>query len=300
MYFRPGFDSETMIAVSDKSEPVERLRSTSTKEAFTLIELLVVIAIIAILAGMLLPALSRAKEKAKSVQCMSNSRQITMAMLLYADDHQDTIVPLETLGTAPPDAFIPNEPTTWWPDLLRKYFPAKCGVNCPSARGTNQTGLFQRSGGGTTIGRGWFGIGMNHIELSYSGYWAEPARLFSLKLHMVRRPAFTVIFADAGRIANPTEPDPDRWRETPGVQLLYFLTPNHPHFQLDNPYRVLNRHLGRCISTCVDGHSESLKASSFGFQYFPGRTADGRGARGDPILGLGNGNYDERWRWGRE
>ena len=59
------------------------------RPAFTLVELLVVIAIIAILAALLLPALARAKESAKSIQCLNQMRQIAMATRLYAEENED-------------------------------------------------------------------------------------------------------------------------------------------------------------------------------------------------------------------
>src|SRR5689334_23845986 len=90
--------------------------SMKPDKAFTLIELLVVIAIIAILAAILFPVFAQAREKARSISCLSNGNQLGKAVIMYVQDYDETY-PFSTDAT---DAFGPNRVDSW-PDRIFPY-----------------------------------------------------------------------------------------------------------------------------------------------------------------------------------
>lgn len=91
-----------------------RLIDLKRKDGFTLIELLVVIAIIAILAAILFPVFAQARDKARAINCLSNEKQISLAILMYNGDYDETFNPCEVWGTAPQE-------NSDWTTLISPY-----------------------------------------------------------------------------------------------------------------------------------------------------------------------------------
>jgi prepilin-type N-terminal cleavage/methylation domain-containing protein len=144
----------------------------NAQRGFTLIELLVVIAIIGVLASLLLPSLARAKEKAKSIACVNNLRQLGLATAMYADDHNDLLPGSQ-------DTIQYNPPIPSWLATLRNY----CSTNvyrCPSdkvppPRPDNVQGGNRFFSYGVNDFLTPFPVGAKHLNFSRKGSIPRPS-----------------------------------------------------------------------------------------------------------------------------
>jgi prepilin-type N-terminal cleavage/methylation domain-containing protein/prepilin-type processing-associated H-X9-DG protein len=190
----------------------EKIRGGGRKGGFTLIELLVVIAIIAILAGMMLPALGKAKVSAKSISSLSNLRQIGLGVALYGGDHEG-LFPVHSSLPALTTAL--GKPRTRWPDHVFPYVNSEKVFSSPllapeeTKRMVKPFAHTTGPGGAEVASTVYYGgYGYNYQYLGNSRVTAADPMPFQANDSAIQAPSNTVALGDTkgAQKGNPEAP----------------------------------------------------------------------------------------------
>jgi len=249
-----------------------KTNSTGRKVGFTLIELLVVIAIIAILAAMILPALTRAKAKGQRTVCLNNLRQIGLFMQFYTEENNDFFPAHRNQGLASDDPTLSL--TNWWGTTIVTYGNGRSNLfHDPAING-------KRLDDGTT----WqWSFDCNRVGYGYNGYFlghhpypsenqvvagvsfaVDP----TFKRTSVLRPSENLLIGDKQPYGNPPLWGSSLWWVSACMDPAVVSHSSFPTYEGVEP----KRHLGLAVVSFNDGHSEERKSDTINP---PANPADG-------------------------
>lgn len=204
------------------------------KKGFTLIELLVVVSIIGTLAAILFPVFANARDRARQITCLSNVRQLSMAIFMYAQDYDEVLISSVHRIADEGGGSISDDMWPIWPAYLRPYVENEEVYICPEVAGV---GRYVETWGE----RGWASVGLNRdienrfTNVPYSLVWFD-------------EPSRTILLADS------TPGETDKPIKARGFQIIGDREPN-------TQAAISDRHNEGTNVGFLDGHAKWHKAS---------------------------------------